>query len=155
MAMKNPYNYTKPQITVAPTKTVSPKTLPSPSLTYHQNKSQDYLAQKIMSARPEELTLMLYEGLVKFIKQAQLYIENKDIENTHRVLLKAQAIVGELDGTLDMSYEVSRGLRSLYQYIEEKLIDANLKKERRFLEEALPICEELKDTWKEAMKSMR
>lgn len=155
MAMRNPYNYSKPQNPVAPPAQLAKKAQVAPAMAYQQNKTGDYLAQKVMSARPEELTLMLYEGLVKFVKQAQLYIDNKDIENTHRVLLRAQAIVEELDETLDMAYEVSRGLRSLYLYIEDKLIDANLKKNRKYLDEALPICEELKETWKEAMKSMR
>ncbi len=154
MAMRNPYNYAKPKAPIVPL-APAPKPQALKSTVYHQNKSADYLAQKINSARPEELTLMLYEGLVKFIKQGQLFIESKDVASAHRVITRGQAIIDELSGTLDMTYDVSKGLSALYAYIQEKLVDANIKKEKAFLDEALPICEEIRDTWKEAMKNMR
>jgi flagellar protein FliS len=154
MAMRNPYNYSKPQKPIVPL-APAPKPQVMSNTAYHQNKSADYLAQKINSARPEELTLMLYEGLVKFIKQGQLFIDNKDVENSHRVITRAQAIIAELSETLDMSFDVSKGLSALYDYIAEKLVDANIKKDKAYLDEALPICEEIRDTWKEAMKNMR
>lgn len=84
-----------------------------------------------------------------------MFIENKDVKNAHRVIARAQAIIVELSETLDMNFDVSKGLSSLYIYIEEKLVDANIKKDKAFLDEVLPICEETRDTWKEAMKNMR
>lgn len=155
MAMRNPYNYTKPQKSMVQAAPQMQKPQVVSSSPYQQNKTTDYLAQRIMAAKPEELTLMLYEGLVKFVKQGQLYIENRDIENANRVIIRSQAIVTELMETLDMSYELSQGLSSLYEFVEHQLIEANLKKDKTYLDQALVICEELKDTWKEAMKSMR
>lgn len=120
--------------------------LRNPYYAYNQYKQND-----IMQASPEELTLMLYNGAIKFVHQAMNAIDKKEIENAHTAIIKAGDILAELNATLNMDYEVSKGLRSLYVYLMERLVDANIHKNKEVLEEILPFLTELRDTWKEAM----
>jgi flagellar protein FliS len=105
-----------------------------------------------MTASPEELTLMLYNGLVKFIMQAQKAIEDKDFEKANESIIRAEDIISEFQATLDMQYELSRGLSLLYAYFMDRLIDANVKKDTAILEEVLHFVKDLRDTWAQAMK---
>lgn len=123
-------------------------------MTYN-NMYQQYQQNSINTASPEELTLMLYNGAIKFINLGKVYIEKKEIEQANSAIKRAQDIIHELNNTLDMSYEISNNLRSIYTFILEKLIDANIKKDVKCLDEALPLIEEIRDTWKEAMKEAR
>lgn len=116
---------------------------------------QQYQQSAISTASPEELTLMLYNGAIKFINLGKLHIEKKEIEQANNAIKRAQDIIYELNNTLDMNYEISNNLRSIYTFILEKLLDANIKKDVKFLDEALPLIEEIRDTWKEAMKEAR
>lgn len=111
-----------------------------------------YKENSIFTSTPEELTLMLYNGLVKFIMQAQMAIEEKQIEKTNNSILRAQDIITELQSTLDTKYEVSKGLTLLYDYMNRRLIDANISKDIKVLDEVLGYATELRDTWAQAMK---
>ena len=111
-----------------------------------------YKESSIKTSTPEELTLMLYNGLVKFLMQAQNAIETNNIEKANNSILRAQAIIKEFQASLDMNYEVSEGLDSLYDYMYRRLIEANLKKDVSIIEEILGYSKELRDTWAQAMK---
>ena len=117
-----------------------------------QNPYNQYKQNNVMTASPEYLTLLLYNGALKFINQGKVYINNKDIPNAHHAILRAQAIVQELNITLDMEYEISHSLRSLYSHMLERLVDANIKKDNTILDEVAAMVTELRDTWKEAMR---
>lgn len=106
----------------------------------------------IMTASPQELTLMLYDGAVKFGNQARVALLAKDYEKSHNLNVKVQAIIQEFQITLDMKYEVSEGMALMYDYILRRLIEANTKKDPEILEEALGYIRELRATWKEAMQ---
>lgn len=114
-----------------------------------------YKQNSVLTATPEELTLMLYDGSIKFMNIAKYSIENEDIEKAHMALVRAQNIVTELSSTLNMEYEISGNLKKLYGFVMDSLIDANIKKEVKPIDEALEILTELRDTWKEAMKYMK
>lgn len=116
------------------------------------NPYNQYKESSVKTAGPEELTLMLYNGAIKFIGQGKIFIEQKNIEKTNEALKRAQDIINELNITLNMDYEVSKNLRMLYSYILEKLVDGNVKKDVAHLDEALDMVTSLRDTWKEAMK---
>tara|TARA_B100000965_G_C19468594_1_gene703023 strand:- start:56 stop:454 length:399 start_codon:yes stop_codon:yes gene_type:complete len=116
------------------------------------NKYQQYKNQSIMTAPPEELTLMLYEGALKFLKQAKIFMDSKDIEKTHNAIMRAKKIITELNVTLNMDYEISKNLRSLYSFMNERLSQANMKKDPSMIDEVIRLLEKLKDTWKQAMK---
>lgn len=116
------------------------------------NPYAKYQQNSIMTASKEELTLMLYNGAIKFIKQAKLFIEDKDIQNAHTSLVKAQNIISELNITLNMDIEISKNLRSIYDFVLNRLTEANIRKDTKILDEVLPLIEDLRDTWSEAMK---
>lgn len=116
------------------------------------NGYQQYKQNSVLTASPEELTLMLYDGCLKFMRQAKVFIEDKNIEAAHASITKAQAIIEELDVTLNMDIPISESLRPLYQFMTEQLIEANIKKETSYIDTIYPMVEELRDTWKEAMR---
>lgn len=116
------------------------------------NGYDQYKSNSINTATPEELTLMLYNGLVKFLMQAQSAIEAHNIEKANNGIVKAQAIIAEFMTTLDMNFEVSQNLELLYDYMYRQLVQANLKKDNSIVDEVLGMAKELRDTWVQAMK---
>ena len=106
----------------------------------------------ILTASPQELTLMLYDGAVKFGNQARAAMLAQEFEKAHRLNIKVQAIIQEFQITLDMKYEVSEGMALMYDYILRRLVEANVKKDAEILEEALGYIRELRGTWKDAMQ---
>lgn len=111
-----------------------------------------YQSSVINSASPQELTLMLYNGLIKFLNFSILGIEEKSIEKTNNYILRSQDIIEEFIRTLDMNYEVSSGMSALYDYINNRLIEANIKKDKAIIEEVRGFAEDMRDTWAQAMK---
>ncbi len=116
------------------------------------NGYNQYKENSVYTATPEELTLMLYNGLVKFIMLAQSAIDEKNIERANNSIIRAQDIVREFQVTLDMKYEVSKHLDSIYDYMYRRLIKANIKKDKAILEEMLEMARDLRDTWTQAIK---
>lgn len=111
-----------------------------------------YKENTVYTASPEELTLMLYNGLVKFIMLAQAGIDEHDMEKTNTNIIKAQNIVLNFQNTLDMKYEVSQNLDLLYDFMYRRLVEANIKKDKSMLDEVLGLVKDLRDTWAQAMK---
>ncbi len=154
MAMRNPYNYSMPKSALKLKTNLMQnraKDVQKPQKNTSRSKFDQYMEQKILTARPEDLTLMLYDGLIKFLKQAQMFMEQKNIEKTNNAIIRAQDIINELNITLNMDYEVSKNLRSLYAYMNDRLIDANINKDNNSIEIVLGFAKELRDTWKTAM----
>lgn len=118
----------------------------------NSNAASAYNASRVMTATPEELTLMLYEGTVKFCNIASMAIEKNDMEKANANIIKAENIIQELRSTLDMKYPVSKQLDAVYDYIYRSLLEANIRKDNNKLEEVLGLIRDLRDTWKEAMK---
>lgn len=114
-----------------------------------------YKQNSVVTATPEELTLMLYDGAIKFMNISKYSIENKDLERAHTSLIRSQDIINELNYSLDMKYEISEEMRRLYDFISSKLVDANIKKDIDPIEEALVITHELRDTWKEVIQQVK
>lgn len=112
-----------------------------------------YLRSKVMTATPAELTLMLYEGAIKFVNKAIMSIEKKDIMGAHNNLMKTQRIIEELRASLDHKYPVAKEFDKVYEYILRRLIEANVKKDKDILEEVLEHLRTMRDTWKEVMKN--
>lgn len=114
-----------------------------------------YQQSSVFTATPEELTLMLYNGCIKAIRFAEVTVEEKNYEKANYYICKAEAIIRELRNTLDMKYEISENLYNLYTYFLNRLIEANVKKDKNILEEVLHFVEEIRDTWSQAMKQAR
>ena len=111
-----------------------------------------YNMRRIQTASPAELTLMLYEGAIKFCNIAIMGIEEKDIEKAHNNIVKVQRIINEFQATLNHKYEVAKDFDAVYTYLIRRLRDANLKKDKEILEEVLGHLRTMRDTWKEVME---
>ncbi len=117
------------------------------------NRGYDaYAKNRILTATPAELTLMLYEGAIKFCNIAIVGIEENDIEKAHNNIQKVENIVGEFLATLDHKYEVSKDFENVYNYLMDSLVEANFKKDKEILEEVLGHLRTMRDTWKEIMQ---
>lgn len=116
------------------------------------NAYAQYNNNKVLTASPAELTLLLYEGAIKFCNIAIMGIEENNVEKTHTNIKKAQAIIEELQSTLNHSYKVAEDFDKLYTYIYGLLVDANIHKDREVLERALNEIRGMRDTWKEVMR---
>ena len=112
-----------------------------------------YLRSKVMTATPAELTLMLYEGAIKFVNKAIMSIEKDDVMGAHNNLMKTQRIIVELRASLDHKYPVAKEFDTVYEYILRRLVEANIKKDKDILEEVLEHLRTMRDTWKEVMKN--
>ncbi len=111
-----------------------------------------YQRNAIMTASPAELTLMLYDGAIKFCNIALTAIEEKNVQKAHTNIKKAEAIITELRASLDRKYPVWEDFERVYEYIYKNLLEANMRKEKEPLEEALGRIREMRDTWKEVMR---
>lgn len=151
MAIMNPYNYKKPSGVNMPQIQPSQTQTEVAAVNTARTKADVYLEQKIMNARPEELTLMLYDGLVRFINQTMLFNEQKSYDKSNNANLRAQAIIQELRSSLNLDIDMSEGLEDLYVFMIQRLIDANIEKNNAILSEILELATDLRDTWKQAM----
>lgn len=111
-----------------------------------------YQNNKIMTASPAELTLMLYEGAIKFCNIAIMGIEQNDVQKAHTNITKVEAIIEEFRSTLDFKYPVAKDFDEVYKYLYDRLVQANLKKDKEIMEEVLKHLRTMRDTWKEVMK---
>ncbi len=118
-----------------------------------QNPYAQYNNSKILTASPAELTLMLYEGAIKFCNIAIMGIEQGDIQKAHDNIVKVQRIVDEFRATLDMKYEVAKDFDRVYVYLQKRLLDANMKKDKEIVEEVAGHLREMRNTWKEVMRT--
>ncbi|WP_423799761.1 flagellar export chaperone FliS [Neobacillus sp. SAB-20_R2A] len=119
------------------------------------NAYQSYENNQVLYAKKEELPLLLYTGAIKFILQARMAMEKNDWQRANDRIQRAQKIVTELMVTLNMDIEISKSFIVLYDYMKEKLIEANIKKDEQLLIEVEKMLTELQDTWKEALKIVR
>jgi len=119
------------------------------------NTASAYKTQQIMTASPEDLTLMLYNGALRFVTESIKALEAGNLPQSHQANLRAQDIVKEFMCTLNMDIELSKGMYQLYDYINFRLIQGNIKKDTVQLEEARGMLQELRDTWMQAMKLAR
>ena len=111
-----------------------------------------YANNKVMTATPAELTLMLYDGAIKFCNIATTAIEEKDFVKANTYIQKAERIVEEFQGTLDHKYPVAEDFDKVYSYIHDCLLWANMKKDIELLENATKTLRTMRDTWKDVMK---
>lgn len=111
-----------------------------------------YANNKITTASPAELTLMLYEGAIKFGNIAVVAIEQNDIQKAHDNIMKIESIIEEFQITLNHKYAVAEDFDAIYSYLKRRLVEANVKKDKEILEEVLKHLRGIRDTWKEVMK---
>ena len=117
-----------------------------------KNPYAAYANSKIMTASPAELTLMLYDGAIKFCNIAIMGVEEKDIEKAHNNIIKVERIIREFLNTLDTRYPVAKDFENVYNYLIVRLHEANIKKDVEILQEVLKHLRTMRDTWKEVMR---
>ena len=116
----------------------------------NSNLRNEYLNQSVMTAGPAELVVMLFDGCIKNLKMAELALEPpKNISRANEYMLKAQNIISELMGSLDMNYEVSKKLLPLYGYLRRSIRTMNVKKDMTNLPAVLEILTSMHDTWEQ------
>jgi flagellar protein FliS len=122
-----------------------------------KNAYQKYKTTSIQSASREKLLLMMYEGAIKFIRKAIVACEQKDIAERGLNIGKAFDIINELNNTLDhkVGGEVAKNLEQLYMFITDQLVQANIKGDKKPLEDALKVLEILFDGWKQAVEKLK
>ena len=116
------------------------------------NAAQLYQGNRVSTASPAELTLMLYDGAIKFCNIAIGALEKGDNQKANTNLIKAQKIIVEFRTTLDFKYPVAQQFDIVYDYIYRRLVEANINKDKDIAEEALKYIREMRDTWKEVMR---
>jgi len=114
-----------------------------------------YQNNKVLTASPAELTLMLYDGAIKFCNIAMMAIDSKDVQKAYTNIVKAEKIIDYLRVTLDMRYPVAKDFENIYTYLSRRLIEANVKKDKEILEEVHGHLSSVRDTWKEVMRINR
>ena len=120
---------------------------PNPYKAYQQNS--------VTTASPGELTSMLYNGCLKFIGKAKIAIESNQIEERNSNIQKAQNIVRELMVTLNMDYDISKNMLSIYEYMNSRLTEANIKNDLVALSEVEDLTIQFRDTWKQVIQLNR
>ena len=116
------------------------------------NAAEEYRRQQVLNAPPEQLTLMLYNGCLKFMDEGISAIDSKKHEDANTLLQKAQRIISEFRLNLNMEYEISQQLLPLYNYIFDNLVEGDVKKDTPKLIEAKEMIKELRDSWGVAIK---
>lgn len=112
------------------------------------NPYDQYKRVQVETASQGRLILMLYNGAIKNLRNAQQCIQCNDINGAHRMLIKTQDIIKELNITLNMSAgEIAKNLRDLYLYMHKRLVEANVAKDNEMIEEVIGLLSTLKEAW--------
>lgn len=119
------------------------------------NAAQIYKMTSLQTASKSDLTLMLYDGGIKFCNLALMAIEKKDMEKANVNIQKAEKVIVELKSTLDFKYPVAKDFDLIYDYVYRRLVEANIKKEKEPLEEALKQIRDMRDMWGEITKKVK
>ena len=116
------------------------------------NAYAKYNNNKVLTASPAELTLMLYDGAIKYCNIAIMGVEQNDIEKAHTNIRKVERIIDEFRSTLDRKYAVAEDFDRVYVYLLQRLLEANIKKDKEILEEVNTHLRSMRDNWKEVMR---
>ncbi|MDK2791869.1 MAG: flagellar secretion chaperone FliS [Deferribacteres bacterium] len=117
------------------------------------NPYKTYLKNEIEGATKGKLILLLYDGAIKFLRQANRAIESKDIPGAHENIIKAENILYELMSTLNMDAgEIAENLLKLYDFMVWKLIEANKEKNAEKVNSVIKLLLNLREAWKEIVE---
>lgn len=120
-----------------------------------QAMKNKYFESQVMTATPEQLLIMLYDGAIRFCKLGIESIKEKRYEEANKYLIRVQDIISELMITLDREAPTSASLLQLYEYFNHRLITANMSKTVEPAEEVLEHLQTLRETWTEAALQMK
>lgn len=107
-----------------------------------------YAQNKVTTVPPEKLILMLYEEALNFVVQAKQTIEQGELAKTNYFLGRSQKILNELRASLNFEAgEIALNLERIYEYLNFRLIQANVKKDAKILTEVSDLLTEIKEAW--------
>lgn len=111
--------------------------------------AQNYLRTKVLTATPEQLQLMLYDGAIRFSEQAKVALTEKKYDQSYDLLSRTQKIIAELISSLkpDVAPDLCGKLSGLYNFVYRKLVEANVDHKIDALDEALSILRYQRETW--------
>ena len=114
-----------------------------------QTAQQQYLRTRVMTATPEQLQMMLYDGAIRFSEQARAALEARDYEKSYNMISRVQKIITEMSCTLkrDVMPDLCDRLTALYGYVYKKLIEANVQHSVGAIDEALELLRYQRETW--------
>src|SRR5919204_6209176 len=111
---------------------------------------QTYKESAVLTATPERLVVMLYDGMHRFLFQAAVAMREGKIEQANNRLQRAEAIINELNTTLDMSAgEISHRLRALYLFSNRHLMQARIKRSPEMIDEVSKLLDTVGDAWRQ------
>lgn len=111
------------------------------------NGYEKYKKQEVNTANPVTLIVMLYNGCIKQLKLADIAVQKKKYEDAHKSFIKAQDILMELMMSLDLKYEISNNLMSIYSYVHDEIVKMNITKKTDMMEPIIKILSDLRETW--------
>jgi len=122
-------------------------------MAFNNNAYQNYKNNSINTASAEQLTLMLYEGAIKFCNRAIMAIEQGNVQEAHNYIMRVERIIEEFQASLKKEYKVSEDFAVMYEYMYRRLVEANINKDVEIINEVLGYLREFRDIWKELMKT--
>lgn len=122
-----------------------------------QRAGNEYFRNAVMTASPEQLHLMLYDGAIRFARQARNALAERDFESSCESLLRAQQIMLEMEAGLrpEVNAVLCEQVGALYRFVYSRLIDANMKRDVKAVDEALGILEHQRETWRLLIEKTR
>ncbi|MCW2953340.1 MAG: flagellar protein FliS [Conexibacter sp.] len=115
---------------------------------------QTYRQSAVLTASPERLVVMLYDGARRFLTQAAAAMRGNDVPTAHERLRRAESIVEHLSLTLDMEQgEIAVRLRAIYDFCERHLAAGRMERSAEKLDEVHALLGELRDAWEQAIES--
>lgn len=111
--------------------------------------------QTTLTKTPGELLISLYDGCLLNLSKAKIAINNNDIEEANTMLTKSQKIVRYLNITLDMNYPISEDLRKMYTFFDDQIVQANIKKDAKYIDDIYPLIEEMRSSFAQADRLSR
>lgn len=131
-------------------RTPEPSVKGSPHTSISQTDA--YKQNALQTASRGDLTLLLYNGCLKFIDKADKALSDKNMEHKNKFIMRAQDIIRELMITLKTDTDTGKNMYQLYDFIHRRLIDANINNDKKALQEARDLTLDFRDTWKEIIK---
>lgn len=119
----------------------------------YANSANAYKNQQVLTASPAELTLLLYNGALKFANEAKKAMIEKDYEKANEKNIKVQKIISELSISLDMKYDFAADWARLYEFISYSLIQANIKRDEKSLDQAIDMIRDFRNMWIQIIKT--
>lgn len=114
---------------------------------------KQYQRTEVETATPEKILILLYDGAIQFLNKAIIALDEKNIQEIHNNIVGAEHILLEFMNTLDFEQggDFAVRLNALYQYFYNRLVEANMKKDKEIVKEVLDFLVDLRATWKQAI----